>query len=109
MRSVDLDENLSTVFSATGDAVVQIGPVRRQTWVPANVGVVTDSATSTQARVFVGPQSGSFYAGTFSGNRDNCPMSGIRLSPGAFLTVAWSGGTPGARATVSLTGTMEVN
>lgn len=108
MRVLPLDESASGVFNSSGVATVQIGPVRRQTWRPENIGVTTTSTTATEARVYQGSASGTFYAGTYSGNRDNAPASGLRLSPGQVLTVVWSGGTPGARATVTLAGTMEV-
>lgn len=110
MRTLALDESATGVFDAAGRAVVTVGPVRRQTWMPANIAVFTDSSSSTEARVYQGaPAPGSYYAGTYSGNSDNAPAAGLRLTPGAVLTVVWTGGTPGARATVSLSGTMEVD
>jgi hypothetical protein len=109
MRSVPLDESASGVFDTVGTAVVQIGPSRRQVWHTSNVAVVTDSALSTAARVYRGSVApGNYLAGTHSGNGDNAPLE-VTLTPGALLTVVWSGGTPGARATVSLYGSMEVN
>lgn len=108
MRSVPLDESESGTLDAAGSATVRIGPVRAQTWTVTNVAVSSTSTLDTQARVYRGAATpGQLLAGTYSGNQDNAPLS-EPLQPGQRLTVAWVGGTPGARVTVSVSGTMQV-
>lgn len=109
MRILPLDEDAHGIVDALGVAVVTIGPTRRQIWRTTNVAVLCDSTESTEARVYRGSaMPGNYLAGTHSGNGDNAPIS-VSLATGGLLTVVWTGGTPGARATVSLYGTMEVN
>lgn len=109
MRTAQLDEANSGTFDALGVAVVRIGPTRvQQYWKPSNVAVSSTSSSDTEARVYLGAATPSnLLAGSYSGNRDNAPIA-QPLGFGQVLTVVWSGGTPGATATVSVSGQMEV-
>jgi hypothetical protein len=49
--------------------------------------------------------SGVLLGGTYTGSQDTTDVS-ITLRFGAQLRVEWTGGDPGARATVSVSGTI---
>lgn len=107
VRAVSLDELARGTVAADGTCVVSIGPVRRQTWKPSNVGVQCTSASAT-AKLYLGPsKSGQYMGGTYDGTNDNMPV-GITLTQGALITVVWEGATPGDLCTLTVVGTMEV-
>ena len=95
----------SALINAAGTARVQLGPVPTwQRWRLTSIGVRVDSGDEAEARVYVGEVNDStFLEGTYSGNRDSSqwPLGALELEAGESLTVEWTGGTEGARATAT--------
>lgn len=95
----------NATFSPSGVAEVTVTPDGAwASWTVTRITVITTSATDTEARVYRDAVSdGAFIEGTYSGNRDTSPWNpGLTLNPGQSLVVRWTGGTPGAVATVSV-------
>jgi len=107
MSSSPLDVTATTVLNGSGSGSVSVGPNRaRQKWVPPlTVAVSTSTANLIPvARLTMGSQKlGSSYTG--SDDSDDLPATTVL--PGQKITVTWTGGDPGAVATVSIGGTLE--
>ncbi len=105
-----LDEGGNGTFTAAGRAVVAIGPrTPSSRWRTANVAVSTTSATDTECRLYLGPEAPQNLLGaTYGGNRDQVGVA-VTLHPGSVLTAVWTLGTPGATASVSVYGALDVD
>lgn len=105
-----LDEGKTGTIGADGRAVITIGPLTPSSrWRTSNVAVSTTSAVDTECRLYLGneaPQ--NLLGGTFSGNRDQIGAA-VTLYPGSVLTAVWANGTPGATASVSVYGALDVD
>lgn len=107
MATFPLEEDRQVTLSATGSGSAQIGPTRsRQRWKVTSVTVSTSTATNMpEARLY--SPSGTLLGGTYTGSQDTTDVD-ITLHFGARIRVDWTGGDPGARATVSVAGTIYV-
>lgn len=105
-----LDEGAGGTLNAAGRAVVTIGPrTPSSRWRTSNVAVSTTSTVDTECRLYLGAEAPqNLLGGTFSGNRDQIGAA-VTLYPGSVLTAVWTGGTPGATATVSVYGVLDVD
>lgn len=107
---IQLDEFASTVLDGSGNGSVRIGPRNsRQRWDVTNIAVMSSSTNAIPtATAYLGaPVAGSSLGGTYDGSNDSAAVS-VSLHPGQFISVAWTGGDPGASATVSLYGTLSI-
>ena len=104
-----LDEAARGTLNAAGEVTVTIGPrTPNSRWRVANIAVSTDSSTDTECRLYLGPEAPANLIGaTYSGNRDQLG-TGLTLFPGQLLTAVWTLGDPGATATVSVYGVLDV-
>jgi hypothetical protein len=103
-----LDTNVTGIFGDDGFARVFIGPrVYGETWRVRRMTVSTDSASDTDARVYLNNEIPSrMVAGSYSGNRD-FNETDITLQTLDTFIVVWDGGQPGARADFLIQGTTE--
>ena len=97
----------TAVFDATGTARVRLGPaVYGSRW---NVDLMSVSSTSTlqtTCNVYRDVENaGASIDNTRTGNLDTSNTS-VDLNAGQVLIFVWTGGTPGATATVSVSGTL---
>lgn len=107
MRSL---ESKATTLGAAGAGSVVLGPVPAwETWTLARITVRTDDH-GTGATPSVIAYEGSAEGGRIlsaspagSSNTDDFPTP-IDVAAGHYVTVAWSGGNPGSRATAHLFG-----
>jgi hypothetical protein len=105
-ETIPLDADDAATFDASGAATVTLGPRRsRQTWYVTNAAVSSTSSASTKCRLYLGSASPSnLLGGTYSGNQDSTDLPRVRVGRGQVLTAVWSGGTTGAKATLSVYG-----
>lgn len=104
-----LDESASVVLSASGAGSLTIGPTTPRTrWKITNAAVSGTSSADTTANLYLGPASpANLIGGTYSGNQDSIGID-LELFPGQILTAVWTGGTAGARQTLSIYGSFDV-
>jgi hypothetical protein len=115
MTNVQIRPGVATVvLSVTGAGTAQLGPSgARETWMPqvASVSVATH-AKEAQCRIYIGdsPIPANFIDGTLSGSSGDSTdrVAGKTLSLGDFIWAVWSGGDPGAVATLNVSGEREV-
>ncbi len=72
----------------------------------AGLSTSTGAADSSTVAVYSGPQaiSSFFVAQSYAGGGSSVGLPGLALVPGEFVWAVWSGGTPGASATLKVTG-----
>lgn len=104
---VPLDESISGEIGADGTCQILAGPTSlAHTWEVAWVTVASDSAASTVA--FLASATGGRLGGTRSGNQDSTDLPGVVLTTGQRLIGEWHLGTPGARCTLSVFGSIDI-
>jgi hypothetical protein len=111
--TVPLQTSVSVVLSGTGAGSVTIGP---QTpgivWYPSGTAVTVTPVSTTvisQFSLYNGNAgAANFIGGTYTGDNNSNGITGITMYTGAFLTGVWTGGNPGARATLTVIGTMTI-
>lgn len=108
MAVLPLDTNRTVVFDSSGTARITIGPsVYGETWRVRRMTVTSDSAADSDARVYLNAEIDSrLVAGTWSGNRDFNETDITMQTLDRFICV-WTGGTPGARASLLLQGVVD--
>lgn len=107
-----LNESATTVLDGTGSGVVRVGPSNSsQQWVPTNAACSTTTNVSEPIFVLYNgtPSNANRIGGTYTGSNDNTDVSGVTLYPGSVLTGVWTGGDPGATATLSIQGQVNRN
>jgi hypothetical protein len=111
MRTVPLNETQSVTLNGSGAGTVKIGPVGHAvTWSPAvaSVSCVPSPPTNeAQCKIFVGEDTTqrNYRDGTFSGSSgDATDKVAGTIRMGKFVWAVWTGGDPGASATLTLSG-----
>jgi hypothetical protein len=107
-RTVPLPaKRASVVLDASGNGTVTLVPNRLETWFVTSTAVrVTSNTKEPTATTYVGAVAdGNTLSSTFSGSRDSSPEQQT-LQPGQPLLCQWSGGDPGATATLTVLGTV---
>jgi len=110
---VPLSVSASVVLDGSGNGQVQLGPQLAGTsWTPENGGVVVTPVSLTvvsSVKLYNGaPQDQNFIGGSYTGDNNAFSVSVPDMFPGAVLTAVWKGGNPGARATLTITGTQNI-
>lgn len=97
----------TAVFDASGKAVVRLGPtVYGSRWKVDLMSVSTTSTLQTTCNVYRDSESAAASLdNTRTGNLDTSNTD-IDLTAGQVILFVWTGGTPGALATVSVSGTL---
>jgi hypothetical protein len=112
-RTVSLNQRASVVLDSSGNGTAELGPSSPgEVWAPGNASVsVTTSVSEATARIYAGNglSPGSFVDGTTWGSTgDSTTNFATSLYPGQQIFAQWTGGDPGATATVVVTGTRSV-
>lgn len=109
-----LDEFGQIILDGSGNGTLRMRPTGgNQTWLPASVSVKCSSNTSEAlCRVYIGPSATDpyFVDDTVTGSTGD---SSGRVADytidahGTYLWATWTGGDPGATATMRITGTSQ--
>jgi hypothetical protein len=110
---VPLSVSGQVVLDGSGNGQVQLGPaITGTSWTPSNVGVLvapTSTTVVSQFKIYNGaPIAANFIGGTYTGDNNSSAISVGNMYPGSVITGVWTGGNPGATATMTLTGTQNV-
>lgn len=114
--SLPLSETGSVTLDGTGKGTVRMRPPSaREHWLPTLASVsVSSSNNEAQCRIYVGGAAiqASFVDGTLSGSTGDSTdrVSGydVNASQQPYIFAVWTGGDPGAQATLVLAGTKEI-
>ncbi len=106
---IGLDGQVMGVIGAGGSVTLRVGPSGvGSSWALDQAGLSTSTGAndSSTVAVFAGPQaiSSFFVAQSYAGGGSSVGLTGLALVPGEFVWAVWSGGTPGANATVKVSG-----
>jgi hypothetical protein len=102
----------SGIVPASGIVSLSIGPDGTNIWYPAYAALSTTTGAldSSTAQFKVGPYSQGIVPGgqSYSGGGDTIGLAGTRMAAGDYLTVVWTGATPGDAAMLTLVGTQDI-
>lgn len=111
-QTLPLDESTQIVLDASGNGAVTIGPsYSYQIWKPTQINVLVSSNQKEPVfKYYRGSSIGltNYLGGTYTGSNDQSDISGQILQPGEVFLCVWTGGDPGALASVGLNGTKEI-
>ena len=95
---------LSATASAGGTALVRTPAVPgAQQWVVDAISIATTSSLAGDAVVCLGdPSTSSFICGTNAGNNDSADGSPITIAEGQYISIGWTGQTPGAKCAANV-------
>jgi hypothetical protein len=103
-----LSEYAQVVLDANGNGAVQIGPDKsNESWqIQVCTVSVSSNASEPQFRVYFGSSTAitSLIQGTYAGSFDTDTTFNYTLNNSGKLTCVWTGGDPGATATVTFHG-----
>lgn len=117
MPLLPLSESVSTHLDFFGGATLKLGPTAHGvTWEPevASVRCATQVREST-ALIYAGHDAtaDNFVDGTQTGSTgdstSNVRSRGSHMTLGNYIWAVWSGGDPGTLATLSVTGTLNLD
>jgi hypothetical protein len=112
MATLPLDESRQITLDGSGNGAVTIGPTYSyQTWTPSQINVqVTSNLSEPVFKYYRGASIGNtnYLGGTYTGSNDQSVVSGQILQPGEVFLCVWTGGDPGAVASVNLNGTKDI-
>lgn len=114
MATVDLYEFAQVVLNGAGAGTVKLGPLSdREVWSPLIAFVQVSTAVSeATATVYVGHDTSRPYAvdASFAGSSGDSTarVAGKQVRSGQYVFAAWTGGDPGATATLTVNGTKDV-
>jgi hypothetical protein len=108
-RTEQLDQSASVKLDAQGNGTVALYCPTLETWTVTRTAVsTTTNVLEATAVTYVGQVSpGSQLSGTYSGSLDSSDEQ-QQINPGQSLLCVWTGGDPGATATLSIFGTRLV-
>lgn len=102
----------SCVLDSNGDGTAAIGPgLPGVSWQPETIGVeASTNITEAQCNVYLGinAATGSLLGATSTGSSGDSTDCSATVWPGQSLIAQWTGGDPGATATMSIFGTKQV-
>jgi len=105
-RRIPLLETARGLFDVNGKAVARHQPQRPfEAWHVTYTSIDTTSASLSACKVYRNFESPTNFieSSIFNGNSDSSDTE-MNLAPGETLLYVWTGGTPGAIATVSIRG-----
>lgn len=108
-----LDLAITTVLDGSGNGTARLGPIGpREVWAPSSASVEASSAAAeASAKIYVGDTiTQKFVDGTLSGSTGDSTdrVSAYTVKLGSFIWAKWTGGDPGAVATLTVAGTKTV-
>lgn len=110
MDTLYLNEMAVVTLNGEGYGEAALGPTRPfHTWRVTTIALTVNNDNQIpQCRIYKGdPDPTNFYAGTAAGTNDSSECD-LTLYPSHKITAVWTGGVPGAQATVSVFGEIEV-
>jgi len=112
-RKVTLSASAQAVLDGSGNGTASAGPQNPgEIWYPAAVAVkASTNVKEAQARVYAGNAATDAYFAdgtTWGSTGDSTSNVAGPLFPGQQIFAVWTGGDPGAVATVTITGTRQV-
>lgn len=104
-----LDDSRSVILDSNGNGTARIGPEVSERWDDLSVYVsVSTNNAEAQATLYMGSglSAGTAIAQTATGSSGDTWTGKVNqpVHLGQQISVTWSGGDPGARATMSVTG-----
>lgn len=115
MQAAPLNENGTVQLDGSGNGTLKMIPLGgSETWLPAIASVKCSSATAeAQCRIYIGPAATDAYFvdGTLSGSTGDSTdrVTGFTVDThGNSLWAVWTGGDPGAYATMQVNGTRQL-
>lgn len=111
VEQIPLNTAGQVTLDASGNGRVQLSPSFNETWFVTNAAIYVSSANQIpQCLLYVGadtiPQ--NVVDTTFVGNQNASNRAGnYPITQGESIFAVWSGGDPGATATMSLIGTIN--
>lgn len=116
MTTLPLSESGEVTLDASGNGTVQIGPDGSgETWLPTIASVKCSSNTAEAAcKIYAGHHVSdqNYIDGTLSGSTGDSTgnIAGIQVAVTRqrYVWAVWTGGDPGAQATLRLSGTKEI-
>lgn len=112
-RTLSLTAVAACVLDSSGNGTASTGPAgTRESWQPATAAVsVSTNVKEATARIYTGAQvfQGTFTDGTTWGSTgDSTSNFTGTVYPGQQVWAVWTGGDPGATATLVVSGTRTV-
>ena len=112
MRTLPLNAKAYATLDASGNGTASIGPLSPgEVWsgLTVAVSVATNTAEAT-CRIYAGAGAtpGYFADGTTWGSTGDSTNNLGTVRVGGQVSAVWSGGDPGAKATMTITGTRTV-
>lgn len=112
-RTIALNVTASCTLDSEGNGTVQIGPNgTNEVWAPATASVNASSNNSeATCKIYAGNYlgQGAFIDGTTWGSTgDSTSNFSAKVYTGQFVWAQWTGGDPGATATLVITGNRQV-
>ncbi len=104
----------TVVLDSSGDGTAKVGPAgTREAWQPLVASVICSSNNSeARCRVYLGDSEATwrFIDGTLSGSTGDSTgnVAGLPVPFGRWIWAVWTGGDPGATATLTVNGTKTV-
>jgi hypothetical protein len=102
----------SGIIPMSGQLTLSIGPDGLNVWyvVYAAIATTSGAADVSTAQVSVGPIGAGLAPGgqSYAGGGDSVGLGNQALRPGDYVSVTWSGGTPGDTAMVTVYGVQDV-
>jgi hypothetical protein len=113
MPTVPLSEFASVVLDGSGGGTARIGPAAHGVvWNPSVASLkVSTAVKSPTCLVYAGSSAtaDNFVDGTYTGSQNSTSnVAGQVLYLGQYVFAVWTGGDPGAQATMTLSGTKDI-
>jgi len=118
---VPLNQAESTVLDGSGNGTIKMRPDgSHEYWSPTTASVIAPNpaggvpASEAQCTIYVGPKAADqyFVDGTYSGSSGNVTdaVAGYVIGRHAdpYIIAVWTGGDPGATATLRVQGTKQI-
>lgn len=109
MQQTRYSASANVTLDANGNGIVTIpGPKPGQTILLAQVTVnVPTTLKIPKFSYYVGSAlPPNLVSGSVTGNKDTDSTPNVLMYPGEFVTAVWTGGDPGAQATIVLNGVL---
>lgn len=115
MPAVPLSEFVTITLDASGNGTAKLGPAAHGlVWKPTTASIKMSGPTPTGMAtlfLYVGGSAtdSNFVDSTYDVQNDSTDrVNGQELTIGQYIWAVWSGGNPGARATLTINGTKVI-
>jgi hypothetical protein len=113
MTTVPLSESAFVTLDGSGNGTARVGPAAHGVvWRPTVASLkVSTSVQSPTCLIYAGSSAtpDNFVDGTYTGSQNSTSnIDGQVLYLGQYVFAVWTGGDPGAQATIALSGTKDI-